>query len=255
MTQDILQKIKEAEMVLVGIGEEFDDERLLRTEEFQRIRRGLEQEAPWAIPAWNRYWLEHSESNVPKALRQLAKCLENKNYFVVATATNDFIWDCGLNEERVVAPCGGGRKKQCPNGCPEGLQPVAAEEMRKIYEKLAEGRTDLDVGCCPACGHRLILNNIYTESYDEKGYLEQWQKYTKWLQGTLFHKLCILELGVGMQCPSVIRFPFEKTGYFNQKSSFIRVNERLYQLAEEIGERGISVPQNAVDWLQNISKN
>ena len=95
----------------------------------------------------------------------------------------------------------------------------------------------------------MCLNNVYTEKYDENGYLQDWGVYTKWLQGTLFRKICILELGVGMQCPSVIRFPFEKVGYFNQKADFVRVNEHLYQMTSELGERGISVAMNAIDWL------
>ena len=110
----------------------------------------------------------------------------------------------------------------------------------------------LDLGVCPICDDNLILNNIYTEKYDERGYLDQWQKYTKWLQGTLNKKLCILELGVGMQCPSVIRFPFEKIGYFNQKADFIRINKNLYQLTEELKEKGISISENAVDWLASM---
>ena len=52
-----------------------------------------------------------------------------------------------------------------------------------------------------------------------------------------------------MDYPSIIRFPFEKVGYYNRKASFIRVNERLYQLTPELREKGISIAQNSIDWL------
>ena len=65
-------------------------------------------------------------------------------------------------------------------------------------------------------------------------------------------KVCILELGVGMQYPSVIRFPFEKAAYFNQKADFIRVNQNLYHLTEELKDKGISISENAVDWLASM---
>ena len=63
-------------------------------------------------------------------------------------------------------------------------------------------------------------------------------------------KLVILELGVGMRFPSVARWPFEKIAFFNKKAEFIRVNGTLYQMSEELADKGISVAQNAVSWLQ-----
>ena len=83
----------------------------------------------------------------------------------------------------------------------------------------------------------------------EEGYLPQWQKYTKWLTLTLNHRLCILELGVGMNLPNVIRWPFEKVAFYNQKASFFRINESLYQIAEDMGDKGIGIEENACDFL------
>lgn len=89
----------------------------------------------------------------------------------------------------------------------------------------------------------------FLESRRMQGSQEQWNSYLNWLAATLNHKLCILELGVGFSSPQLIRWPFEKTAQFNFKSTFIRVNEKLPQLPEEIADRGISVPVNAVELL------
>ena len=77
----------------------------------------------------------------------------------------------------------------------------------------------------------------------------QWEAYTKWLQNTLNHKLCILELGVGFAYPSVIRFPFEKIAYFNQKARLVRVHSEFAQLTPEIRERSLSVTMSSVKLL------
>ena len=98
----------------------------------------------------------------------------------------------------------------------------------------------------------MVLNNVYAQHYDEQGYLEQWSIYTKWLQGTLNRRLVILELGVGMQFPSVIRWPFEKIAFFNQKAFFLRVHESLYQLDEKLSGKGCGISQNAIDWLSQL---
>ena len=66
------------------------------------------------------------------------------------------------------------------------------------------------------------------------------------------HKLLVLELGVGMQFPSVIRWPFEKVVFFNQKAFLCRVNEKLYQLTEELAGKGCGISMNAIDWLKQL---
>ena len=96
----------------------------------------------------------------------------------------------------------------------------------------------------------MVLNNIFAEGYNENGYLEQWKVYTKWLQGTVNHRLLVLELGVGMRFPTVVRWPFEKVAFFNNKAAFVRVNEKLYQLSEELAIKGCGIAQNAIAWLE-----
>lgn len=75
--------------------------------------------------------------------------------------------------------------------------------------------------------------------------MSSWETYMKWLQGTLHKKLLVLELGVGLKYPAVIRFPFEKTVYFNQSADFVRVHDKLFQLPAELNGRGASVKADA----------
>ena len=62
-------------------------------------------------------------------------------------------------------------------------------------------------------------------------------------------RLCILELGVGFQYPQVIRWPFEKIAMYNQKAHLIRVSAKFPQLAEELSQKGVSVPEHPVQFL------
>ncbi len=70
---------------------------------------------------------------------------------------------------------------------------------------------------------------------------ENWADYMKWLGFTLNRHLLVLELGVGFANPMVIRFPFEKTVFLNQKSKMYRVHPTLPQVTAEIGERGFAL--------------
>ena len=150
MLEEIREYVDAAELILVGIGEEFSIK-----------QAGREQ--------------------VIEAYETLAGLLKGKGYFIVTLQTDDLIYESRLAKERIVAPCGS-----------------------------------------DAAG-----NVVTDEEYDESMYLPQWEVYTKWLQNTLNHKLCILELGVGFAYPSVIRFPFEKIAYFNQKARLVRVHSEF----------------------------
>lgn len=223
MEKNIRELIEDADLVLIGIGREFEKDRFV------------------------------AEENALQALNKLAAVLEKKNYFALTTCTNDIARKSDLQSDRVVQPCGTIAKKQCTNRCEEGLQEITSEERDALNALLPrEELPEVDLGSCPKCGCPLIFNTVYAENYDENGYLKDWSRYTKWLQGTLNKKLCILELGVDMTYPSIIRWPFEKVAFYNNKAHFVRVNERLYHMSEEIKDKGISVPKNAVEWLSEM---
>ncbi len=255
------QRLSEADLILVGIGEEFDNSIPLKSSEYivgaDRLKKlGLHT----FLPAWNEFCggLLEDRGNVTagKALEKLRGILEDKNYFVVSVSVDNAVSRVAWREKRLVMPCGAAVKKQCVNGCEGVLEDVTEEERRRVdacFEKIYAGQGAEGLSCslgkCPVCGHDMIFNNIYAEQYNESGYLEQWQMYKKWLQGTINKKLLILELGVGMRFPTIVRWPFEKIAFFNQKAFFCRVNQNLYQLTEELSGKGIGISQNAIDWL------
>lgn len=271
--QNIREAISQSDMVLVGLGEEFDNEKGLK--QSGEYRKGCEYlkkaKLHWLIPAWNEFCAEKAgDCRVGKSLDKLGEILGDKNYFMISVSTcsgavRRFGEDghgrdrAAARSGRLVAPCGSVLKKQCLKGCGEILPEVTVEEQERLnalFEELytkgrARGAEDL-LGICPECASPLILNNVYAEKYNEKGYLEQWQRYTKWLQGTLNRKIFILELGVGMHFPTVIRWPFEKVAFYNQKAYLCRINEKLYQLTEELAEKGCGISQNAIDWLEKL---
>ncbi|MBQ2803572.1 MAG: hypothetical protein IJF07_06710 [Lachnospiraceae bacterium] len=259
--QEIYEKIEEADMILIGLGEEFDDVNFLKNiAHYQEGKDWLkENQMLWLLPAYDEYFREHKSDHnqqIKLALEKLAELIKEKNYFVVTTAFNEAIEKVSFKEGRVVRPCGGSKKTQC--SCGGSLRELTEQQkntVKNYIEVLISGEKpmeELELGICPKCNKPYSFNNIYAADYDEQGYLTQWQIYTKWLQGSLNKKLLILELGEGMRFPTVIRFPFEKIAYFNQKAEFYRINEKLYQMSEELKEKGISISKNSIDWLQGM---
>lgn len=264
MLTELKEIIKASDMVLVGLGEEFNDISALKKDtDYEQGRQWIEDAGVfWLLPAYEkecRRELPKRQAEIEEALNNLADILKDKNYFVVSTSVNDMLREIPWKTGRLVMPCGGSVMKQCSEACEETLQELTEDEnkiiKRYIKANVCKVNSENNVpmlGQCPKCNKPYILNNIYAEHYDESGYLSEWQLYTKWLQGTLNKKVLILELGVGMKFPSVIRWPFEKVAFFNQKASFYRVNETLYQMSEELKDKGISISKNAIDWLRGI---
>lgn len=265
--QEILDSLHAADMVLVGLGEEFDDLRSIRNAEGYIQGRELlnELELSSLIPVWQRMFREavpEETEKIKTGLLKLVSCIAEKDYFVVSTSTNGELAQIPWKEGRLVMPCGSDLRCQCSSVCGKHLRLLQNEEREHMKVRLQRWKEESfqdraavveDVlGKCPICGGRLELNNIFNDNYDENGYLDDWQNYTKWLQRTLNKKIVVLELGVGMNFPSVIRFPFEKIAYFNQKAKFYRIHESLYQLTEELAEKGFGIAKNAIDWLQNL---
>ncbi len=250
---DIKSKIEEADLVLIGIGEEFEQQGFLRQNaDYEDACSELTDLGMVDLmPYVNAYFMKNEDEKTVDALKKLYDVVKDKNYFVISTCMNDLILRAGFREDRVVEPCGNYKKMQCINGCDGSIVETEKDFLEQI--KLCLNRTmswkELRYPVCEKCGNKMQFNSLYTEHYDESGYLDTWNTYMKWLQGTVNRKVCILELGVGLKYPSVIRWPFEKTGYLNKKASFIRVNERLYQLTPELKEQGFFVAQNAIDVL------
>ncbi len=256
----IWKELAESEMVLVGLGEEWNETRYLgRDQIYVCGRQWLEAEGhSWLVPAWMEYCLEDPvKDGLKEARDKLIRCLEGKNYFVVSVSTHTAVARGAWREGRFVAPCGTAWKKQCRNTCNKGPVPVTEEDwqsLRRLFDGLSQGTMfqaeENGLGCCADCGTPYVLNTVYATDYDERGYQDSWQQYTKWLQGTMNRRLLVLELGVGMQFPSVIRWPFEKIAFYNQKAGFYRVNGHLYQLTKELAGKGCGISQNAIDWLR-----
>ncbi len=257
-TQILKEKIADADLVLIGVGEEFNED-FSKIGEYPKLVRALETveknpQLSWLVPYLEQmYLVQYENRDLKEAYEKLGALVQDKNSFLITTCIDARSCYTGMDAEKMVAPCGGYQKLQCSVKCCTELWNVE-DVVKDIKAAIEEERelTDLQQPVCKHCGQPLVFNNIMAENYVEEGYLEQWEKYTKWLQLTLNKKLCIIELGVGLNMPGIMRWPFEKIAFYNKKASFFRINQTVYQLPEDVGEKGISIGGNAKEFLRNL---
>ena len=236
MNEKIEELLIDADIVLIGIGEAFERrDSFLQTDEF-KIR---EKQDP-LLTGFEKlqYWKAHPDDRVIQAYNRLYELVKEKDFFVVTTCMDDRIYNSDFPEEKITAPCGTWRYLQCSDVCTDELLPVSEYMIQEKKPIL-----------CPKCGKEVVFNQVTCEKYNESGYMPQWVTYRNWLQRTINRKVCILELGVGMKYPTIIRWPFEKIAFCNQKASFIRVHRTLYQLSEELHGKGSSIEADPVEFL------
>lgn len=234
----LIRQVEEADMVLIGLGEEF------RTEVPEALFEG------YAADDWRREMIKAGylrqlpdDCESLQAYRELKKIVGRKPYFIVTMNPDDLIYRSGFHPFLIVSPCGSMGRLQCDQHTWE-----AGETVDELYRGALEHR-ELERPLCPVCNQEGRLNILENRPYLEKGYLEQWQAYTRWLSATLNKKLCVLELGVGFAHPEVIRWAFEKIVYFNQKAALVRVHSMLPQITKELSGKGISIAEHPIRLL------
>lgn len=257
--EQLKKDFEQADMIFIGIGEEFQVKlcELEKHQSFVDKRNELISfaEGEWYYPFLIKYYLQPKfHEKIVKTYRNIIKLAEKKDSFIVSVVSDDLLQkDIKYSEikDKAVFPCGGYLQLQCEDDCLKKVYDLP-EEMWQNFCRWVENRASLEEAkklLCPDCGKDIVFNQYNQKNYNEKSYLNQWNTYKKWLEKTVNKRLLILELGVGMSFPSVIRWPMEKVCLYNKKSVFYRINSNLYQLPENMEDRAISVKMDAVDFV------
>lgn len=230
---DVLDKINDSEMILIGIGNEVSF-----LDKVNYSQKYTKKEWCNIVSSLT----EFRKKEIIDFYNKLAKILEKKNYFIVTTNVDGLIYESELNPLRIVAPCGNVNRLQCACGGEIGLI-----DSKKDFFETNEYK-------CERCNMEFEPNIYNPEYYNEEGYLKQWNLYNKWLQGTLNKNLLVLEMGCDFSMLSIIRMPFEKIVLINQKAYYFRINNKFPQITAELKERMNSFECSCFDFVNDIIK-
>ncbi len=270
MEQGLREQISSSDLIIVGIGSEWN-----------WVKSGIKSDTRYAslLEYCNRegnqfllpiveyeYACFNSDKRIEDAYKALRALIGDKKYFLVSDI---FLQDApkfGFDESRCVYPCGNYKYLQTTNPDDELIEaekvPVFTELVDSIHKIITE--LDGNIGDDSSFssiffdGKQLYLNQKRQEyskiKYNEKSYIKTWEDYMAFLSRTLNSNLLILELGVGLEYPTVVRWPFEKVTFINKKAHLVRVHEKLYHHTPEIENKTDSIQMNSVDYILQESK-
>lgn len=259
----INQLIENAEKILIGVGPEFEaGMSVLEKTDLYRCfmdkleAQGDEADYDWMFPLILMGSLSSDDVAVELkyAYRKLLNLIDGKDYFVLNMNLDPLAEYVGFDSERIVAPCGTYKKLQCDSRCSyslynskdyvDGVCSLIRKEKVKLSEILQEQ--------CDSCKDKIVPNTVNAKKYNELGYSQQWEKYQRWLMGTVNRNLLILELGTGLEYSEIIRTPFEKMATYNKKSTLVRIGKCFPFVPEKVRERSIVIQENSVNYISNI---
>lgn len=186
---------------------------------------------PWPTleEKWG-YFSRHIKMNrfdfeVTKPYKDLLELVKNKEHFVLTTNADALFEKAGFDTSRIFATQGDYTKFQCALACSDTLYDNK-QMVFDMVEQQQDCRIPLELlPICPNCGGELVphlrINGYFVENDD---WHAASKRYRNFVRNSAHKKLVLLELGVGFNTPSIIRWPFEQLSAKYAKSSFIRVN-------------------------------
>ena len=209
-----------------------------------------DQESKWG------YWshqalLAGADLDVTPLHRTLLDALRGKKLFLLSTNADHQFEKAGLPVEQIFQTQGSYNLIQCKRGChPKTYDAVGLFRQMERARRNAKIPTEL-VPRCPVCGGDMEMNlrvdNYFVE--DENWHAAE-DRFSRFLSECREGKTVLLELGVGFNTPTIIRFPFEKLTRQHENVSLVRLSRSKAMVPASLGERAVGI--NA-DMAQSIT--
>ena len=180
----------------------------------------LTSEERWAF--WSRMIsLLRYEAGPGQAYADLLGLVDERDYFVITTNVDHRFQTSGFDKERLFYTQGDYGLLQCSVPCDDATydneqwvrQAVASQEGMRIPSEL--------IPRCPRCGEEMTTNlRVDARFVQDEGWAAAAARYEDFLERTSAGRVLYLELGVGMNTPSISKFPFWRRVYDNPEATY-----------------------------------
>ena len=210
------------------------------------------EETRWA------YWAKHVEMIrfAPPAMPlylMLADLVKGKEYFVITTNVDSQFRKAGFAPERIFEVQGDYGLMQCRRACHPKLY-SDYETVKAILPAIRDcSIPSALVPVCPVCGGPMDIHVRTDASFiQDEAWNAMADRYERFLADYGKGRIVFLEIGVGFNTPSIIRYPFERMTYANPQSTLVRLNREFPQPMPENKERCIPFSEPAEKVIADI---
>lgn len=171
---------------------------------------------------WSRHILiNRYEAPVGKPYSDLLKLVEDKDYFVLTTNVDHQFQKSGFDKKRLFYTQGDYGLWQCSKACHNKTYDNEAA-VRKMTELQKDMKIpDELIPKCPVCGAPMTMNLRCDDLFvQDEGWYAAAKRYEDFVRKHSNSHILLLELGVGLNTPVIIKYPFWKMTAQNPKAVY-----------------------------------
>ena len=209
-------------------------------------------EEHWAY--WSRYIYINRYQDAPKdTYADLLALVQGKDYFVLTTNVDHCFQKAGFDKHRLFYTQGDYGLWQCSRPCHDKTYDNEAV-IRKMVAEQKDMRVPSElVPRCPVCGAPMSMNLRADSTFvEDEGWHQAAARYQDFVRRHEGMRVLYLELGVGMNTPGIIKYPFWKMVYQNPKATYACVNLSEAYCPAEIRKRSICIDEDIDEVLKKL---
>ncbi len=207
----------------------------------------------WAY--WSRFVYVNRYCDAPSTLySDLLNLVKDKEYFVLTTNVDHCFQKAGFDKNRLFYTQGDYGLFQCSVPCCQKTYDNKAIILDMIEHQINFRIPSELVPYCPECGSKMTMNLRSDNHFvEDLGWNQSSERYLNFIEKHRDSKILFLELGVGFNTPSIIKYSFWNMTYNNKNAKFISVNFNNEAVPEEIEGQALCIKgdiKEVVDYIK-----
>lgn len=190
---------------------------------------------------WSRHILVNRYEKAPKPVYdRLLELVGEKDYFVLTTNVDHQFQLAGFEKKRLFYTQGDYGLWQCSEPCHQETY-----DNEETVRRMAAEQRDMKIPTeliprCPKCGKPMTMNLRCDDTFvQDEGWYRAAGRYEDFLRRQEGQPVLFLELGVGMNTPGIIKYPFWRLTAQNPSAIYACINQGQAACPEEIKDRAV----------------
>lgn len=203
----------------------------------------------WAY--WSRYiYINRYMDNGNETYGNLKKLMENKNIQVITTNVDHLFQKNGFDKKYLFYTQGDYGLFQCSTPCHNKTY-ANEKQIKQMVDTQENMKVPSDlIPHCPVCNAPMSMNLRADNTFvEDKGWKMAAKRYKNFLDSNKDKRVLFLELGVGYNTPSIIKFPFWQMTNNFKDAFYICINDKDSYIPKEIDKKSLFIKGNIRDIL------
>ena len=195
---------------------------------------------------WSRHiWYNRYEPESCEVYQNLYELVKDTDYFVLTTNVDHQFQLAGFDKKRLFYTQGDYGFFQCSKPCHQKTY-----DNKEIVRQMIETQENMKIPTelipkCPVCGEPMNVNLRCDDTFvQDDGWYQANDRYNDFVNRHKNLHILYLELGVGMNTPVIIKYPFWQATAHNKKAVYACINYGEACCPKEIENQSICIDED-----------